>query len=41
MIKTFLKDETFGELTAPALETLTIVPIAGRSPRPSSSRFAA
>jgi segregation and condensation protein B len=29
MIKTFLKDETFGELTRPALETLTIVAYRG------------
>ena len=29
MVKTFLKDETFGELTRPALETLTIVGYRG------------
>jgi segregation and condensation protein B len=29
LVKTFLKDETFGELTRPALETLTIVGYRG------------
>ena len=29
MVKTFLKDETFGELTRPALETLTIIGYRG------------
>jgi segregation and condensation protein B len=34
MIKTFLKDESFGELTRPALETLTIVAYRGPLTKP-------
>jgi segregation and condensation protein B len=34
MVKTFLKDETFGELTRPALETLTIVGYRGPLTKP-------